>query len=128
MEHHFINLQIQDKIADLHIHKPEKMNAMDAKLLQEFSENITNLEKTNDIKALFITGTPDVFSAGGDLQYMAKMNESEGCKASALIQGIFNRIESLPFLTISLVQGIAFGGGLELCLCCDVCIAGDKAK
>ncbi|MEA3449008.1 MAG: enoyl-CoA hydratase/isomerase family protein [Bacteroidota bacterium] len=128
MEHQFINLQIQDKIADLHIHKPEKMNALDSVLLQELSENISKLEKNKDIKALFITGTPDVFSAGGDLQYMAKMNESEGCKASTMIQDIFNRIESLPFLTISLVQGIAFGGGLELGLCCDVCIAGDKAK
>ncbi len=128
MEHQFIQLQIHDNIADLHIHKPEKMNALDSVLLQELSENITKLEKNNDIKALFISGTPEVFSAGGDLQYMAKMNEETGRKASILIQDIFNRIESLPFLTISLVQGIAFGGGLELCLSCDVCIAGDKSK
>ncbi len=128
MEQRFIYLHIIDGIADLHIHKPEKMNALDSVLLQELSENIAKLEKTNDVKALFITGTPDVFSAGGDLLYMAKMNEAEGRNASALIQDIFNRIESLSCLTVSLVQGIAFGGGLELCLCCDVCIAGDKAK
>ncbi len=123
-----IKFSIENNIASLELNKPKKLNAMDGDLLNELNHCITRLQNDQQTKALFIKGNADVFSAGGDLNFMANMNQTEAREASQWIQTIFEKIENLPFFTIAIIEGIAFGGGLELALACDVRIASDKAQ
>jgi enoyl-CoA hydratase/carnithine racemase len=128
MHHQFIRYTVQDHIAEIALTKATKMNAMDSALLKELSQCLTELEHRNDIKCLIIEGSGGIFSAGGDLNYMAKMDEYEGRESARWIHGLFERIENMPFITLALVDGIAFGGGLEMALSCDICIATDQAQ
>ncbi len=128
MQHQFIRYTVQNQIAEIALNKASKMNAMDSALLKELSSILTDLEHRSDIKCLIIEGTGGVFSAGGDLNYMAKMDEYEGRESARWIHWLFERIEKLPCITLALVDGIAFGGGLEMALSCDICIATDQAQ
>jgi len=124
----YIEFTIQDKIASIRLNKPEKLNALDHDLLNELSDCLTQLEENESLKALFIAGNAQAFCAGGDLSYMAKMDQSDAREASLWIQQIFKQIESLPFFTMAVIEGIAFGGGLELALSCDMRIASENAQ
>jgi enoyl-CoA hydratase len=124
----YIEFTIHDKIASIQLNKAEKLNALDHDLLNELSDCLTKLEEDTSVKALFITGNTQAFCAGGDLNYMAKMNQYDAREASRWIQHIFNQIEALPFFTIAVIEGIAFGGGLELALGCDIRIASENAQ
>lgn len=128
MQYQFIRFSLQDGIAEIQLNKASKMNAMDSVLLRELNHAVSVIEYNDTINCLFITGAESAFSAGGDLHYMGQMEEEEAREAARWIHWIFNRIEDLPFLTVSLVDGIAFGGGLELAISCDVCIASEKAQ
>jgi enoyl-CoA hydratase len=59
---------------------------------------------------------------------MSKMTQSEASNASLWIQRIFNKITNLPILSIAIIDGIAFGGGLELALACDIRISSEKSQ
>jgi enoyl-CoA hydratase len=124
----YIEFSLKDKIASIRLNKPEKLNALDHDLLNELSNSLAQLEEDESIKALFITGSTQAFCAGGDLNYMAKMNQYDAREASLWIQQIFSQIEAFPFFTIAVVEGIAFGGGLELALSCDMRIASENAQ
>jgi len=124
----YIEFTLHDNIASIQLNKAEKLNALDHDVLNELSDCLTQLEENESLKALFITGNTQAFCAGGDLNYMAKMNQYDAREASLWIQHIFNQIEELPFFTIAVIEGIAFGGGLELALSCDIRIANENAQ
>lgn len=124
----YIKLSIENNIAIIQLNKPEKLNAMNNDLLKELSNSIEKVQNDESIKCLYIKGNAQAFCAGGDLEYMAKMNQFEAREASLWIQRIFERIEELPFFTMAIIEGIAFGGGLELALACDIRIATETAQ
>lgn len=124
----YINLSIENNIAMIQLNKPEKLNAMDHDLLKDLSKAIEKVQDSDNIKCLILQGNSQAFCAGGDLNFMAKMNNYEAREASLWIQRIFERIENLPFFTMAIIEGIAFGGGLELALSCDMRIASENAQ
>ena len=121
-----IKLEIKERLAVIKLINAKKMNAINDEVLKQLDKQIEKASKA-DLSCLFIKGSDGVFSAGGDLNFMSEMNKQEAENASLFIQKIMSKIETLPCLTVSVVQGAAYGGGLELALSCDICIAEEDA-
>lgn len=108
------------------IDRPEARNAFTPAMYFGIKRAVNLVNRDPDLAALIITGTGDVFSAGGDLGGRS----SEGDEPVPDIGS-----DMLPFLTIrdsrapvvSAVNGICQAGGLLIAMMSDICVASDRA-
>jgi enoyl-CoA hydratase len=76
----------------------------------------------------FRSGRPNLFAAGADMAEMAKFSAWDAHEFSRLGQELFDAIESLPGLTVAVIDGDCFGGALDLALAFDLRFATPRAR
>ncbi|MBR7553172.1 enoyl-CoA hydratase-related protein [Allobacillus sp. GCM10007491] len=125
-----IDFQIVDEtIGILKLNRPNAANAFSLKLMDDFNEQLDEIEHNDQLRVLIITAAGEkVFCAGADLKERASMDEKEVVKTVGKIGDLVSRVEQLEIPTIAAINGAAFGGGLELALACDIRIASSSAK
>jgi enoyl-CoA hydratase len=104
----------------------KKRNALSVPLIEEMLAYIAS-SKAEGVRALIIASSCSVFSAGADLSAMSQ--ESLDIR-EAPPRSPFDLFETLTRETrpvIAAVSAGAFGGGFELCLCCDLIVASEDA-
>ncbi len=119
-----IEFKTDGLIARIRLNSP-KINLISRDVLKSISEI---LDKLTDEKVLVISGNKKAFAAGADIKEMSSMTPEEAKEFSALGQSLFSRIEDLDILTVAVIDGFCYGGGLELALSCDIKIVGHSAK
>jgi methylglutaconyl-CoA hydratase len=113
----------------LGLDRPAAKNALGRQLMGEFRKALADLRVDPSIRVVVLHSlVPGVFCAGADLKERAEMSQAE---AGAFVQGLrsaFTELEDLPMPVIAVLEGAAFGGGLELALAADLRVAGAGAK
>ncbi len=109
----------------------ESINKLDQATLGELREAVTRLGQQSELNGLICTSAKDCFIVGADIREFNQMfAQSEERIASALLDmnQIFNALEDLPCPTVTAINGIALGGGFELCLSTDYRVMAESAK
>ncbi|MFB4169124.1 enoyl-CoA hydratase [Virgibacillus sp. JSM 102003] len=120
---------VEDHVALLTLNRPEAMNAMSKALLDELNEYVHQINMNNEIRCTIITGSNEKsFCAGADLKERKGMSEDQVIDAVNYIGETVTNIENMKLPVIAAINGVAFGGGLELALGCDIRIAADHSK
>lgn len=113
------------------INRAEALNALDRDTLQALLD-ATNTVRERGLEAtrvvVFRGAGTKAFVAGADIKLMQRAPLPELSDFISLGQTVMRRIEELPQVTLALIDGFAFGGGLELALACDLIVASPKAK
>jgi enoyl-CoA hydratase len=124
-----LKIQKQDGIATIELYRPQKMNSLNVEMRHELEACLKELANDPNIRAVVITGGDEIFCAGADISEIAGTSSAEEAyKHAREFQILFDRLESLPQPVIGAVSGYALGGGCELALACDFCIASETAK
>lgn len=111
------------------INRPDKLNALNKRTIEEIGEAIQVAVADNDVHGIIITGSgAKAFVAGADISEFSNYSVEEGKKLSADGQGVFKSIELCPKPVIAAVNGFALGGGCELAMSCHLRVASENAK
>ncbi|MGE7695749.1 enoyl-CoA hydratase [Lysinibacillus sp. NPDC094177] len=109
--------------------RPEAANAMSVQLLQELSTTLDNINGDPAVRVVLLTGAGEkAFCAGADLKERKGMSDRQVKQIVQLIGATVAKVEALAQPVIAVLNGVAFGGGLELALACDLRLAAAHAK
>jgi enoyl-CoA hydratase len=119
----------EDGIRVVTVDRPEKLNALNAQVLEELGREIAAAGTEKALRCLVITGAGEkAFIAGADIGELAKLTPIEGREHSRRGQALVDSIEQLPVPTIAAINGYAYGGGLELAMACAIRVASENAR
>ncbi|MDR3272780.1 MAG: enoyl-CoA hydratase/isomerase family protein [Flavobacteriaceae bacterium] len=126
MEYQNLILVKKEKIAWVTLNRPENLNSLNTRTLQELDNCFTLLDKDKEIRAVILTGSgKKAFAAGADIKEFPEIKD--GAEFSRAGHAVFDRIENLSKPVIAAVNGFALGGGLEIALASHIRIASDNA-
>jgi len=112
------------------LNRPEKLNALSLRMLDELSSALKELSTDKNIRVVLIKGNPDgrSFSAGMDISMFVNLKPLDALHISKRLQEVINELEMFPKPVIAVIDGYALGGGFELALGCDFRIASNRAE
>jgi enoyl-CoA hydratase len=123
-----IHLTRIDEFALITLDRPEVLNALNFQLLRDLGTAFDQVA-SGDARALLVTGTGErAFCAGADVKELIGRSLSATREGAAFGQAIFSKLDALPIPSIALINGYAFGGGLELALACTFRLAARTAR
>jgi len=129
---HTQTLNLRENVLELSFDaQGSKINVLNKQALAELNEVVALLEKHSDASALVVSSAKSSFIVGADItEFLDYFSAPEQELASMLnrVNDLFNRIEDLPYPTLSLINGDAQGGGFEICLATDFRIAAKDAR
>ncbi len=124
-----ILLEKRPPLAEVTLHRPSALNALNAETLGELEQVFEDLAQDASIRAVLLTGAGGrAFAAGADIRELAVVPAEEGRSFALRGQGVFRRIETLGKPVIACVHGFALGGGCELAMACSFRIAAEDAR
>ena len=128
MPYEFLIVEIADRIATVTVNRPDKLNALNARIFAELDAVFTAFAADRQVGAVIVTGAGRAFVAGADIAEIAGQDPARLERLSASGQATFSKIERLPKPVIAAVNGFALGGGCELALACHIRVASEHAK
>lgn len=123
-----VHLERRDAIAVLTLDRQEALNALSFVMIGEIGARLNEVAQS-DARALIITGAGSrAFCAGADIKELRNRDLMSQRRGAELGQQTFARLDTLPMPSIAVINGYAFGGGLELALACTFRIATRNAR
>ncbi|WP_096201507.1 enoyl-CoA hydratase [Bacillus sp. FJAT-45350] len=120
---------LNEGVATVTLNRANAANALSVQMLYDLHEVLMEIKFNPEVRCVIITGSGEkAFCAGADLKERATMSPTEVKRTVSLIRGNVDDVEALPQPVITALNGVAFGGGLELALASDIRIASDHCK
>ena len=107
--------------------RPEIRSPLSVAVLEELAAVIADIDAGTDVTRLIFTGVGDVFASGADLREIAAVDAADARPFAIRGQKLMNSITNLSAATFAAVNGVCFGGALDLVLACRHRIASPGA-
>ena len=112
------------------LHRPDALNALNTQMgLEQYALWTRLAAEPGELRCVVLTGAGErAFCAGGDLKERDGMSDEAWRTQHEIFERCFVALVECPLPVIAAVNGHAYGGGLELALCCDFAYAAPQAR
>ncbi|WBA83907.1 fatty acid oxidation complex subunit alpha FadB [Endozoicomonas sp. GU-1] len=125
-------LPVEDGIAELQFNlEGESVNKFSHSAIEDLDAALAAIRADETVKGLILTSGKDVFIVGADINEFTQTfkQDDETLLAGVMaVNKVFSSFEDLDIPTVAAVNGIALGGGFEICLCADYRVLSTAAK
>ncbi|MDG1714773.1 enoyl-CoA hydratase-related protein [Lacinutrix sp.] len=130
MSNNSILLKIENKVAYITLNRPEVFNSFNREMAFNLHETLDACEKSNEVRAIVLTGNGKAFCAGQDLKEVTDPDLNPGFKKilEEHYNPIITRLRAIKKPIIAAVNGVAAGAGANIALACDIVIAHEKVS
>jgi len=130
MSYQTLAIEPRDQVALVTLNRPKALNALNTQMGRELHELWTRLAaEPGETRCVVLTGAGErAFCAGADLKERDGMAQADWQAQHELFERGFMALMEFPLPAIAALNGHAFGGGLELALCCDFIYASSAAR
>ena len=125
-----VHLLIDGRIAEMRLDNPAKLNALTPEMLDQIAAHCDRLEREAQVVAVLVTATgPKAFCTGADINAWAGLAPADFARHWVRAgHRVFDRLARLSKPTIAVLDGAAYGGGLELAASCDIRVMSPRSK
>lgn len=127
-----VELTRQDEFAVLRLNRPSALNALSFNILRQISRALDEVAEwgvARQVRALLVIGAGEkAFCAGADIKEFQGRSLVERKRGAELGQSTFAKLDKMPIPSVAIINGFAFGGGLEFALACTFRLATRNAK
>jgi len=129
LEFKHIIYEKKNGVAWVTLNRPEALNALARLTWRELVEAMDLAEKDDEVRVVVLTGAGRAFCAGDDINDLATIQDAFDAKAyfKEIIKAV-KRFDEFKKPVIAAVNGIAYGGGCEITVGCDIAIASENAR
>ena len=131
MNYEHIILERKENVATLTLNRPEKLNAINEKMIEELGSVMTKVSQDRNVRVLVITGAGRAFCSGADVGDMAKAAAGATMEIrhwTQMAHRVILAITDLERPVIAKVNGVAVGIGCSLALSADMIISSENAQ
>ena len=112
----------------LTLNRPEQLNSLNLALTNALTEAVERIAESRDVRAVVLTGEGKAFAAGADIKEFSALDTDGWHDFITRLEAVCSGFEALPQPVVAAVAGVAFGGGFELALGCDLIVADERAR
>jgi len=112
----------------LELDRPDRLNAYNMAMRDDMFAVLGAVDEDPEVRALVLMGRGTAFSVGGDLREFGRAPSPYVARAVRWQRDVWGRLLALRVATVAAVHGYTVGGGMEMALLCDHCLAADDAR
>jgi len=129
LEFKHIIYEKKEGVAWVTINRPDVLNALSRATWRELVEAMDLADKDDEVRVVILTGAGRAFCAGDDINDLATIKDAFDAKAYFKeIARATKKVEEFRKPIIAAVNGLAYGGGCEMTMVCDIVIASENAR
>jgi enoyl-CoA hydratase/carnithine racemase len=126
-----IRYDVEDGVCTVTLNRPERLNAVTTTMLSELREAWDRADADDNVRAVIVTGAGRAFCSGGDVGRMRDGEPSALDGKNTLWEGVHRvpkTLETVDKPVIAMVNGLAVGAGMGMCVMCDMRVAAESAR
>ena len=126
MAYENIKVSEKDGISIISLNRPEKMNSLTLKMIDEIIEYLDS-RQDSDIRVIILRGEGKHYCSGADVSAFPGMGPQQGLEFHLRLNDLAMKIRNFQRPVIAMLHGYSMGGGLEIAESADIRVAGESA-